>query len=331
MKPVIAISLGAPGGIGAEVLVKALGRILREGRCRPWIFGDVTLLRGVAAQMRRRLLFEVSDRPPRYEGQAVVFPFPPVPPQAMPPWASGSAAGQVQLDYLDQAFERVRAGEAHGLCTCPIHKESIRCVRPDFTGHTEYVAQRCGGSEPTMCFYSEKLVVGLVTTHCALAAVPAALTSERVTRAIVHVGQFLRQEMRLAKPLLAVCSLNPHGGSDRFGEEEENIIVPAIEAACAQGHAAVGPLPADSLFWRAAAGEFAAVIAMYHDQGLIPLKLLDFQGAVNVTLGLPIVRTSPDHGTAMELAGQGEADERSCYNAITLAARLAANRLRKKA
>jgi len=208
--------------------------------------------------------------------------------------------------------------------TAPINKALVTRAGFPISGHTELLQSLTGAREVRMMLAGARLRVVLVTTHIALGAVPAALSTRAITRTIIMAHEHLRRYHRLSRPRLAVAGLNPHAGEHGlFGSEEAVIIAPAIRRAAQAGASATGPHPADSLFFRAAAGEFDAVISMYHDQGLIPLKLLHFHDAVNVTLGLPIVRTSPDHGTAYDIAGRDIADPGSMAAALALAARMA--------
>jgi 4-hydroxythreonine-4-phosphate dehydrogenase len=219
-------------------------------------------------------------------------------------------------------------GKAAALVTAPLTKEGLRAAGRPFPGHTELLAALCGsGCRATMMLAGPRLRVFLVTTHLPLAQVAGAVTREGVLHCLRAAHRGLTRDLGLAAPRLAVCALNPHGGeAGVLGREEEHELAPAVRTAQAEGVAALGPLPADSLFHRAAAGEFDGVVAMYHDQGLVPLKLLHFWDAVNVTLGLPLVRTSPDHGTAFDLAGRGTARADSFREAVRWAAEIARRR-----
>jgi 4-hydroxythreonine-4-phosphate dehydrogenase len=196
-----------------------------------------------------------------------------------------------------------------------------------FEGHTQLLSELTHTPDPVMMLAGERLRVALATIHCPLREVPSRLSVDKIVRTILVTGKALKEDFGLVAPRLSVAALNPHGGeSGLFGSEEIEIIAPAVERARGEGFRVEGPLPADTLFYRAASGEFDAVVAMYHDQGLIPLKLLHFSNAVNVTLGLPLVRTSVDHGTAYDIAGKGRADPASLRAAIALAAEMIRNR-----
>jgi 4-hydroxythreonine-4-phosphate dehydrogenase len=227
-------------------------------------------------------------------------------------------------DYINWACDACLAGDAGGMVTAPINKQALQAAGIEFPGHTELLAERCGGAEVVMMLAGTRLRVCLVTTHCALREVPLYLTQERILTTLRITAHSLQEQLGLKQPRLAVLALNPHAGEGGlFGDEEQRHIVPAIAAARAEGLAASGPHSADTLFWFAVQGLYDAVICMYHDQGLIPLKLLHFEDAVNVTLGLPIVRTSVDHGTAYDLAGTGQANPASLIAAVDMAAGMA--------
>lgn len=233
----------------------------------------------------------------------------------------GRAAGL----SLDLACTLLDQGSFLGLVTCPLHKELLQLAGFDFPGHTEFLAHRfrVDPSQVCMHFYGPRLKVSLVTTHPPLRQVAEEINKDRILHCLHLTWNFLQQLNIEHKPV-AVCGLNPHAGEGgRIGREEIEIIGPALERARRQGVLATGPLPADTVFYRAVVeGEFSAVLAMYHDQGLGPLKLLHFQQAVNVTLGLPVIRTSVDHGTGFDLVGSGKADYGSLQQALRLACRL---------
>lgn len=299
-----------------------------------------------AAHMR-----EVASRRGVAEGIPIFQPGPALPASARRPGKPTRASGAAQLAWIDAATDLVRSGAADALVTGPVSKDVIARsgagpAAAKFLGHTEHLAERLGAPEVTMAFWSEKLTMSLVTTHLAIADVPRAITPAAVARAVFWTGAFLAKMARTqraasgraaprhaaprhAAPRLAVASLNPHAGEGgRLGHEEARAILPGIARARARLQRAgldvdvVGPVPAESAIRIGASGGFAGVVAMYHDQATIPMKLLGFGEAVNVSLGLPIVRTSVDHGTAYDRAGQGTADARGMREALTLAERL---------
>jgi 4-hydroxythreonine-4-phosphate dehydrogenase len=233
------------------------------------------------------------------------------------------ASGTAMFSYITEAVRLCLSGEAAGMATAPINKEAMNRAGHKYPGHTELLAELTGTEEYVMMLAGDRLRVTLVTIHEALRLVPSLITKERVLSTIRITHRDVHAYFH-RNPRLAVLSLNPHcGEAGLFGDEESRIIAPAIAAARAEGIDAVGPLSADTLFHFAAKGEYDAVVCMYHDQGLIPLKLLHFYDGVNITLGLPIIRTSVDHGTAYDLAGSGEASHRSMAAAVMTAARMA--------
>lgn len=243
------------------------------------------------------------------------------------PGAPRPEAGRAAGLSLAKAVELAMAGEIDGIVTLPLNKAMLQAAGYDFPGHTEFLAEGAGlaKDQVTMHLCGRRLRVSLVTTHPALREVPDLITRERVLRTIAHTAALVR-ELELPGPV-AVCGLNPHAGeSGAIGREEIEIIGPAVEEAKAQGLDIIGPMPADTLFHHAAQGAYAAVVAMYHDQGLGPLKTLEFTHAVNVTLGLPFIRTSVDHGTAYDLTGRDEASTGSLQAALDLALELSRRR-----
>jgi 4-hydroxythreonine-4-phosphate dehydrogenase len=312
----IAISLGDPAGIGPEVVVRALA--VRPER-RVLVFGDPIVLAAAAERARVPRVAPESLR--------VVTA---LPPHAVVPGRPNDASAQAQLAYLEAATDAVLRGEARALVTAPISKEWIARAGFTFPGHTEYLAARAGVAEFAMMLAGPALRVVVATTHLALRDVPAALTPAGIASTIVLTAEALARRFRIAAPRVAVAGLNPHAGeAGRFGDEEQRLVQPAIDLARARlaeagiDAAVTGPHVPDVVFRQAAGGAFDAVVALYHDQGLIPVKLLHFDEAVNVTLGLPFPRTSPDHGTAYDIAGTGKARPESFLAALDLAARLA--------
>lgn len=319
----VAITLGDPSGIGAEVTAKALASQEVRSTLRPLIFGDDL---GYAAACE---LVGVEDRLQRI---GVGDPVPPegalvavssLPPEERRPGSPSHRGALAQAAYLEAAIAALQRGEVAALCTAPISKAAIHEAGLRFPGHTELLAERFGIERVVMMLAGPVLRVVLATTHLPLAEVPAALSPEGIAEVLQITHRSLRDGFGIPSPRIAVCGLNPHAGEGGlFGDEETRLIVPGIERARAAGVQAEGPFPADGLFPRAARGGWDAVLAMYHDQGLIPLKTVHLETAVNVTLGLPIVRTSPDHGVAYDIAGRGVADPTSMIEALHLAAKL---------
>ena len=313
----IAISLGDPAGIGPEVVVRALA--LRPD-LRVRVFGDPMLLSAAAER--------AHVAPVAPESVKVVTT---LRPNEVVPGRPNDASARAQLAYLEAATEAVLSGAASALVTAPISKEWIARAGFTFPGHTEYLAARAGVSEFAMMLAGPKLRVVVATTHIALRDVPTTLTPAGIASIITLTAEALARRFRVARPRVAVAGLNPHAGeAGRFGDEETRLVEPALALARTRlgamgiDAAVTGPHVPDVVFRQAAGGAFDAVVALYHDQGLIPVKLLHFDEAVNVTLGLPFVRTSPDHGTAFDIAGTGVARPDSFLAALDLAARLVA-------
>ena len=242
------------------------------------------------------------------------------------PGELSAAAGQAAFDAIRRAVDDAMREEISAIATAPVNKEAFAAAGLPWRGHTDLLAHLTGAPRVAMMFFADALRVVLATVHIPLAEVPRALTRERLEEVVALTAAELPR-FGFAAPRLAVCGLNPHAGEHGvIGDEEERILAPAIAACRARGIAVDGPFPADTIFLRALRGEFDAVVACYHDQGLIPVKLAAFGRAVNVTLGLPIVRTSVDHGTAFDIAGKGTADPSSLIEAVKLAVRLAHRR-----
>ena len=242
------------------------------------------------------------------------------------PGVLSAAAGRAAYDIIVRAVDAAMGGEIDAVATAPVNKEAFRLAGLPWAGHTDLLAHLTGAAHVAMMFDSEALRVVLATVHIALADVPRALTTSSLAATIELTARELPR-FGIARPRIGVAGLNPHAGEHGlFGCEDQTVIAPAIAACCERGIDASGPWPADTLFVRARRGEFDVVVACYHDQGLIPVKLLAFGQAVNVTLGLPIVRTSVDHGTAFDIAGKGMADPESMIAAVLLAAKLARHR-----
>lgn len=317
----IAISLGDPSGIGPEVTAMALARADVRAQVEPLLFGDAGVweraCRDAKVEVPLQVVTEGDPLPPH--GGVLVATTALGSRQALPgkPDLPGAHA---QFGWLKAAAAAVQKGEARALCTAPLSKAQVNLTGLPFTGHTEWLAEQTG-REVLMMLAGSRLRVALATTHLPLSAVPAALTTEGLTAQLLLLHRELGRWFGIKQPRIAVCGLNPHAGeSGHLGREEIEVIAPAIKAARRRKVDATGPFPADGLFPRAVDGGFDAVLAMFHDQGLVALKLLHATDGVNVTLGLPWLRTSPDHGTAYDLAGTGRADPTSMANALLQAA-----------
>lgn len=322
-RPVIAISLGDPGGIGPEITARVLDDESTSSLCTPVVYGARHVWSRACdlAGVPDRLVAVRSAREAR--GPALVE-CDDTPLEALPWGRATPEAGRAQTRFLSRAVDELVAGAVDGLCTAPVNKAAVHAAGLPFTGHTEYLQERFGVRRVVMLMAGERLRVALATMHVAVRDVAAALSTD----ALVEIGGLVAAELRsrfgIRAPRLAVCGLNPHAGeSGHFGDEEPRLIAPAIRLLRERGVQAEGPFPADGLFPRVLEAGFDAVLAMYHDQGLIPFKMLEFHTGVNVTLGLPRPRTSPDHGVAYDIAGQGRADPRSMASALKLCAKLA--------
>jgi len=286
MLPRIALTLGDPAGVGPEIVAKAMVDPRVRAVCEPVPYGPVELSRFQPGQL-------------------------------------SASAGRAAHDAIVRAVEDVRAGRVAAIATAPINKEAFALAGLAWRGHTDLLAALTGARRVAMMFYSRPLRVILATVHVALSQVPALLTREWMEE-LIHLSAAELPRFGFPSPRIAVAGLNPHAGEHGvIGTEDDATIGPAVEACRGAGIDVGGPFPADTLFVRATRGEFDAVIACYHDQGLVPIKLVAFGQAVNVTLGLPIIRTSVDHGTAFDIAGRGVADPGSMVEAVLLAARLA--------
>ena len=320
-KPVVAVTMGDPSGIGPEVVVKAARDAAVRRACHVLIVGDPWLLERARAP---RWPVRESGSAARPDAPVLVESVTRLKPAAGRPGRSTQAGGEASYRYILRAVELIGAGGADAMATAPISKKTLNDAGHAWPGHTELLADLTRTREVRMMLYGPRLKVVLVTVHLPLAEVAATLTRKRVRNTIELTHRSLREWFGLAEPRLAVAALNPHGGEDgMFGQEERRVIWPAVRDCSGRGMCVSGPVPADSLFHRAAAGEYDAVVCMYHDQGLGPFKLLHFTDGVNLTLGLPLIRTSVDHGTAYDIAGKGVADARSMKQAILVAAKLA--------
>jgi len=323
--------MGDPAGVGPEIIVKAFADESLHRVCKPVVLGDPQTLRDRMECTRRNIIVNVVGHASEARGEAGtmdVLELSQLEGQVSPghPVMEG---GRAMVGYILEAVRLVQEGSIRAMVTCPINKALMHQVGYHYEGHTQMIAHLTNAKDCVMMLAGSKLRVALVTIHVSLKEVALALKEETVFNTIRVTFEALKRDFGCLRPRLAVCALNPHGGeAGLFGTEEEAIIEPAVRRAAEEGWAVVGPFPADTLFFKAASGQYDAVVAMYHDQGLIPLKLLHFSDAVNVTLGLPIVRTSVDHGTAYDIAGTGQADPSSLVEAVRLAAQIVNNRNR---
>jgi 4-hydroxythreonine-4-phosphate dehydrogenase len=312
-KPTVAITMGDPWGIGPEVLALALAEPRVQRALTPLVFGDRGVLAAAAASRGAQL-------PPRLR---VVEPATPLRNLrfGQPPRGGGT----FPIRYLEAGVAAVRSGFARALCTAPIHKGQMVRAGFEFSGHTDFLAARAGVDRVVMLLCGPHLRVALATVHVPYAEVPRLLSRSGLLSTLRILDWGLRRDFAIPRPRIAVLGVNPHAGEGGLlGREEIRVIAPAVARALREGMIVEGPLPADTAFARAVrGGPWDALLAMNHDQGLGPLKLLDFERAVNVTLGLPFPRTSPDHGVAYDIAGRGAANASSMIEALLLAGRLA--------
>jgi 4-hydroxythreonine-4-phosphate dehydrogenase len=305
--PIIAVTLGDPAGIGPEIACKALAEPAVLACCRPRLVGSRRIITDVAAHLSLTVPPDIVDT-----GDA----------GAITRGVVSAAAGAAAAAAVEEAIAGTIAGRYAALVTNPLNKAAIHAAGVPFPGHTEWLAARCGVAGETMLMYHDELAVALATCHIPLLAVPAALNPQR----IVEVGRLLHDALRRIrgrKPRLAICGFNPHAGEGGLFGNQDEVVVPAVSELLQLGIDCDGPLPPDTAFTPANRKRYDGIVALYHDQGLIAFKALYFDTGVNVTMGLPIIRTSVDHGTAFDIAWQGIAQHRSLVEAIKLAARLA--------
>ena len=321
--------MGDAAGVGPEIVMKALAHRGLYARCRPFVIGDAVRLAeaGHLAGAGLGLRFIEKPEEARFESGTVDCLDLKLVPPGLPFGKISAAAGHAAYEYVRAATALALEGRIEAIVTAPLNKEALHAGGHDFPGHTELLAALTHTPEVSMMLTTTGLRVILVTCHMGLRAAIDAVEPGLVERTIARGHELLRRA-GIAAPRIAVCGINPHAGENGLfgGGEEAAKIVPAIAACRARGWQVDGPLPADTLFWRARQGDFDMVVAMFHDQGLGPVKVLGLESGVNITVGLPVVRTSVDHGTAFDIAGTGKADERSLLAAIDAAIDLAPRR-----
>lgn len=331
--PLIGVTLGDPAGIGPEVAVRAAAAVRNAPQpcCRPVMLGDVTLVEETVERLSAGLRpypWQAEDSCPSDPNRLPVLAVSALDAKDRLPGRPTPAGGDAAYRCVEAGVRLAMNGDLDGLVTAPVCKAMWHAAGHRYPGHTELLARLTRTPEVRMMLVGRGLRAMLVTTHLRLAAVPSALSVERIATTIALAEAHLCRFHGLNRPRLAVAALNPHAGeAGAFGDEECRVIEPAVARAREGGADVVGPLSADTVFVRATRGEFDGVVCQYHDQALIPLKLLAWEEGVNVTLGLPIVRTAPDHGTAFDIAGRNEASPRSMSAALNLAADMA--RIRK--
>ncbi len=332
-RPLLAITMGDPAGIGPEVVVKAASVADVRARADFVVFGDRAVLERAARDVDITIDLVPVDTPEAARGHdektLPVRAISDLSDDAQLDWGAPTARSDaVQIEYIRGAFDAVMSQAADAIVTAPISKASLKRSGADFPGHTEMLASWCGVKGPLMMLAGPTLKVIPITIHVPLRDVPSLLTKEKIEHALRVTDKTLRTFFWRRRPRIVVAGLNPHAGEGgMFGDEEIRIIRPAVDACVGEGIDVAGPYAADTVYQRTVSGEFDVVVGMYHDQALIPLKLFDFDQAVNVTLGLPIIRTSVDHGTAYDIAGRGVASAGSMMAAVRLAAEMIENRV----
>lgn len=325
-KPILGITMGDPVGIGPEIIVKALEEKSVWDVCAPFVLGDYEIMaramKSLGSSLSLRPIKEIKKNSihekavnllalSQLNSAQVFFGKP------------SKETGGAMVGYIKTAIHLALEKKIDGMVTCPINKAAMALAGYSYPGHTELLAEETNTKEYAMMLAGERLKVVLATIHLSLKKVPEVLSPGKIFSCICLTHHHLKKFLGIKKPRLAVAALNPHAGEDGlFGDEEEKIIAPMVKKAQEQEIDVTGPLPPDTLFYFAEQGHYDAVVCMYHDQGLIPLKMLHFEDAVNITLGLPIIRTSVDHGTAYDIAGSGTANPKSLINAIKLAAKM---------
>jgi 4-phospho-D-threonate 3-dehydrogenase / 4-phospho-D-erythronate 3-dehydrogenase len=320
--PRIAVTLGDPAGIGPEICLRLLGDAALARLCTPIIFGDAGVLRRVADTLKLPFDAPVVSDPGAVTAPAVLD-LRCVDAAAITPGRVDARCGDAAFRYVIAAIEAGLAGSVDAVATAPLNKEAMHAAGHKYPGHTEIFAERMQAPRSCMMLTSPELTCSFATVHVGYHEVPGLLTERRILDVIELTAEAMRR-IRDREPKLVVCGLNPHAGENGlFGQrEEERFIKPAVDAARAKGLRIEGPLPPDTAFLARRRQETDAFVCMYHDQGHIPLKALAFDSAINTTLGLPVIRTSVDHGTAFDIAWQGKANHNSLIEAVRLAARL---------
>jgi 4-hydroxythreonine-4-phosphate dehydrogenase len=325
-RPLLAITLGDPAGIGPEIVLKALAHNAAFAKCRPLVLGDRRILERAARWTGSKLEIETVARPAdgRYEpGVLTLLDLGNADPAACPVGQISPDAGRAAVEYVFHGCDLAMAGEVDAIVTAPLNKAAMHAAGFTYPGHTELLTERTGADKVSMLLVGPSLRVVHVSTHVSLSEAIRRVKRERVAQ-VIQIAADSCRALGIAQPRIAVAGLNPHASEGGlFGDEEEREVIPAIADARATGLTVSDPQPPDTVFLRATKGEFDIVVAMYHDQGHVPMKLLAFDSGVNVSVGLPIIRTSVDHGTAFDIAGTGKAREESLLAAIDVAVQMA--------
>lgn len=324
--PVVGITMGDPAGVGPEIILKSLNNKEVYQQCRPIVIGDAKILDRAQQFVNTNLeIITIEDiEEATYEAGKVYCLDMNLVPADLPIGQVSAEAGHAAFEFLRKAIELANEGKIDAICTAPLNKEALHKGGHIYPGHTEILAELTNTNDFSMMLSAPNLKVIHVTTHVGIIDAVKMINPERVYKVIKLADETLKKA-GYTNPKIAVCGINPHAGENGlfgYGEEEEKVI-PGVEKAALEGINVVGPLPADTLFFRTVRGDFDIVVAMYHDQGHGPVKVLGLDAGVNITVGLPIIRTSVDHGTAFDIAGKGIADEKSLQEAIRQAIELA--------
>jgi len=324
-KPIVGITMGDAAGIGPEIIVMALAFPEVHQLCRPLVIGDAATIRDALKTMTTEIKVEEIKRVDNAKfnkGVIEVLDLHNIDPRVLLKGRVVPMLGKAAFEYLQRAVDLALSGKIQAIVTAPLNKESLNKAGYHYSGHTEILAELCGVKEVCMMLIAGNLRVAHISGHLPLTEACRAVNKERILT-VIRLSFEVVKKLGIPEPRIAVVGLNPHAGEmGLFGREEITEISPAVKEARSQGMNVAGPIPPDTVFYRAKEGEFDLVIAMYHDQGHIPLKLWDFLGGVSITLGLPLIRTSVDHGTAFDRAGRGTASPKSLIAAIRLATQL---------
>jgi 4-hydroxythreonine-4-phosphate dehydrogenase len=325
-KPILGLTMGDPAGIGPEICLRALREPAVLKMCTPVLFGDASVLERVAKKSLTDLpILRVADSPKVAQIKApLIVDCGAIDARKITPGTVSAACGRAAYIYIERAIQAALAGKIEGVVTAPIHKESLNLSGVQHPGHTEIFTALTNAKRSCMMLYSDKITVSMCTTHIGYYEVPKKLSVERVLSVIELTAATMRLMLQ-REPRIGVCGLNPHAGEHGlFGQqEEERFVEPAVKLAQRKKLNVTGPLVPDAVFTTGQRKKYDAIVTLYHDQGHIPFKMLAFDTGVNITLGLPIIRTSVDHGTAFDIAWQGKADPTSLYSAIQVATDLA--------
>jgi len=333
-RSIIGITMGDPVGIGPEIILFALSQPDIFSICRPFVLGDLPMLESAKRYTGSPVDFNLIRSPHegKYQAGSIdVISLSELDPGKTQPGKPSARTGRAMVSYIIAAIDMAIQEQISALVTCPINKAAMQLAGFHYNGHTELLKEKTKAGNAVMMLAGSMLRVVPVSIHMPLKAVPAFLTTEKIFETISIASHGLTEYFGLKEPRIAVAGLNPHAGEEGiFGDEEDRVIVPAVVQARKEGFDTEGPFPSDTLFYHAKNGSYDAVVCMYHDQGLIPFKMIHFNDGVNTTLGLPIIRTSVDHGTAYDIAGTGKANPGSLLAAIKMAIEQISNRDKMK-